>query len=128
MPVEVTVALDSVETQDAAPFVAPYRISDKAGHDAVEWTFRPCASGVGVIDAWRVVLDAPDDSYVPASGSLLAHGGAICGLDTCGHSMPLALPQGTAVTVSKTYTDAGAPADGDHPVDTYATGGGVWGA
>jgi hypothetical protein len=106
----MTVAV-SVSTPDAAPLTAPYRISNKAGHDAATVTI--AVSGAGPVYAYKIKRGGS----AIINGADVASLGAVCGLAVCGVDGPAAV---TPRDFIEHITDADlGGADGDYPMHVY---------
>lgn len=101
-------AVVAVHTEDADPDQAPYRLSDKAGHDSAQVTITVDAPTA--VRAWLL----REGGVSPLDGRRVAGEGAVCGLARCGRDGPLALAPGAqrVVTVAYAQADDGA-GDGD---------------
>jgi hypothetical protein len=122
----ISVNIDSVTAADAAPTVAPHKISAKATKNSL--TFKFTVTSSATIGAWRARL-APTNRN---TGPLLGKRGMVCGAgDRCGEptAMSLSMASGTQVTEDATYPEAtasGAKADGGYEVKVFACNGLEW--
>lgn len=112
VPVTVT-----VNTDDAAPAAAPYKISNHAGRDEARVDLYPTAPGTVRYAALR------RGGTSLFSGTRLVERGAMCGVSRCGMVMPMStfVPTGahfeTIILPFATVTDGGA--DGARTIMTY---------
>jgi hypothetical protein len=116
------VTIDSVTTGDAAPTVAPHRISNKSGKDTATIKFTVINTR---ISAYMIRMGG-STAY---TGTLLARKGFVCSeSEPCSDTDPdkvctdLNISSGTQVTETITYAKTGAPADGDQTVNVWGTG------
>lgn len=119
----MAVVVDSVTTADAAPTVAPHRLSAKAGKNQATVKFTPTAAA-GPIRAWRLTVGGNRKT-----GRLAGNLGAVCGLDRCGAPgvMPLAAASGVQRTEVITFTEASdGGADGGRTVNVDAMSDAGW--
>lgn len=108
--------IDSIETGDAAPAVAPHKISGQPGKDTATITFTPGAEQPESVRAWAIHVGGAS----PTSGQRIDGAGAICGLALCGRDAPTALPPETQVTRTIERADLGGGADGPRDVAIYS--------
>lgn len=129
------VAIDSVTTADAAPAVAPHRISNKATKDTATVAFTPTHDGAyypkaELVPPWTPGVAAVMLAYMvreggisPYTGTLLGRKGLVCSeLEPCSDSLPCTdwtSPSGTQLTEPVTYAETGGPADGAQTVNVY---------
>lgn len=114
----LTVTIDSVETADAAPTVAPHRISAQTGKSIATVKFTP-SGGTGAIRAWRIMVGGTGRT----TGRLAGERGMVCGIHYCGapNSYSVSIPFSTQITEDVTFTEANdGGADGDRQVNVYA--------
>lgn len=119
----VEVNIDSVETEDAAPASAPFRISDKPGKSKLTYSFTVTADGV--IRAWRSRFQPTDRNH----GRLLASRGMVCGSgDRCGSPVARSLVATSPLPNSEEINEADIHgfSDGDYPVEVFAMEEGAW--
>lgn len=113
----IAVNIDSVKTADAAPEVAPHKISKVATKDSA--TFKFTITCVGSVRAWRARRSPTNRN----TGTLLGKRGMVCGSgDRCGHplSMSLVAASGTQFTETTDPVELGNPADGAYEVKVFA--------
>lgn len=116
----MAVSIDSVTTADAAPTVAPHKISNKTGKNSVTLKFTPTTSDGSIIRAWSVRFGGTNRK----NGTRLAGLGAVCGIDVCGpNTRALNMPSGTQVTVDELYGALPSSADGGYTINVYAMNG-----
>lgn len=111
------VTIDEITAPDASSHAAPHKISDKSSKNSLTVKFTPTSAAA--IRKWIMRYEATNRN----TGRVLGRLGAVCGSgDRCGvaTTMPLALPSGTQVTETITYTETGPGSDGDHVVTVYA--------
>jgi hypothetical protein len=133
--VPTTVAIDSVITADAAPAVAPHRISNKATKDTATVKFTPTHDGAyypknELIPPWTPGVAGVMLAYVvrdggnsPYTGTVVGRRGLVCDeLEPCSEALPCSdweSPSGTQLVEDVTYTETGGPADGPQTVNVY---------
>lgn len=110
-----TTTIDSVTTTDAAPTVAPHRISAITGEDVASVKLTPTTPDSSPIRAIRLLFNTTNRKGV--GGKVLMRAGAVCGLDVCGpNTRSLSLPSGTQRTVPVAYASLPTTPDGDYTV------------
>lgn len=130
-----TVTIDQVTTGDAAPVVAPHRISNKATKDTASVTFTPTHDGVlypsdvlipgddlilGAAQKILAVRVTDGGGISPYTGTLVGRKGLLA-TDQIACSESLACtdwesPSGTQLSEDVTYAETGAPADGPQAI------------
>lgn len=118
----VSVNIDSVHTEDAAPDEAPFRISAVPTKDKLTFAFTVVADGI--IRAWRARFQPTDRNH----GTLIAKRGLVCGSgDRSGpSSFSLAASSPLEVTEQLLESQVHSNPDGDYPVEVFAMEEGAW--
>lgn len=128
MALELTI--DSVETTDATPTQAPFRLSGKAGKDTAVVKFTPSFAGAlrpGVGVRPRVGLRPG----VGGSQDIVAHRVRLGGVDAeTGYLVEEVVAQsgsGVQRTTEVTFAEFGGATDGDQSLNIYVqTADGIW--
>lgn len=108
----------SVQTADAAPDVAPYRVSTRPGHSDATVTID--VTGAGPVQAYRMLRD----SGSVLQGSELASVGGVCGIPRCGTFKPTALP--TPVRLVEPVAASELGSEGSHTIGLYVYNGALF--
>lgn len=111
-----SVSIDSVTTGDAAPTVAPHRISNKATKNLVTLKFTPTTTNGSAIRAWIVRFGGS----TRLNGTRLAGLGMVTGMWLCGVDRPLSIASGFQVTVPELYAQLPSSADGTYRLNVFA--------
>lgn len=128
MPLSITI--DAIETADAAPAEAPFRLSNKATKDAAVVRFTPSYSGTlrpGVGVRPRVGLRPG----LGGSQDIIAHRVRLGGVDAeSGHLVEeVASPSGSGVQreAEISFAEFGGQTSGDQSLNVYVqTADGIW--
>lgn len=135
-----TVTIDSITTEDAAPIVAPFRISAIPGFSTATVKFTPTHDG-DIYPMATLVVDEGVTPLYPApnvrkiigyrfrmggsdfkSGVDLGRKGEPCGQEPCSVKRKCTSwnsDSGVQLTEVIDYAETGAPADGDQTVNIY---------
>lgn len=105
----------SVQTADAAPSAAPYRVSQRSGHTDATVTID--VTGPGPVKAYRMMRD----SGSVLQGAELASLGGVCGISRCGTFKPNARP--TPVRFVEPIAAAELGSEGAHQIGLYVYNG-----
>lgn len=101
----------SVQTADAAPDAAPYRVSQRPGHTDATVTID--VTGAGPVRAVRLLRDSP----TVIQGVELASVGGICGISRCDTFRPTALA--TPARLAEPIAAGELGSEGDHTIGLY---------
>jgi hypothetical protein len=116
------VTINSVTTGDAAPSVAPHRISNKTGKDTATIVFTVINTR---ISAYMIRMGG-STAY---TGTLLVRKGFVCSdSDPCSDTdadkvcTDADFPKDSVITETITYAKTGGPADGDEVINVWGAG------
>lgn len=130
-----TTTIDSVTTGDAAPSVAPHRISNKATKDTALIAFTPTHDGQYVpcdqlIPPWTpgvpgaiIAVKVMEGGADPYTGTEVGRLGLVASdSEPCSDSLPCSdweSPSGTQLAEDVTYPETGSPADGSQTINVW---------
>lgn len=133
MPTATTIG---VTTADAAPAVAPHRISNKTGKTTATLAITPTHDGVylvgpELVPPWTpgaaaaiIALIIRLGGTTPYTGTLVGRKGLVCNeLEPCSDASlacsDFSSASGVAIAEDVTYTETGGPADGSQTVNVW---------
>lgn len=113
----IAVEVETVETEDAAPTVSPFKVSAKTGKTKLLVTFKITAADK--VRAWRLRFKPTNRN----TGKLLGSRGMVCGTgDRCGSPTARTLNVASPLTTSQEMQESqiASEADGEYEVKGWA--------